>query len=95
MQPEKGSTNIRKHISKVNIQLCILNSNTTQKKYLICCNNELNRFGIKLRMDITGSQGIYPGKFPVLRSSLVKLLENLDTFDLKPLENIYINTQFT
>jgi hypothetical protein len=40
-------------------------------------------------MDITGSQGIYPGKFSVLCSGLVKLLENLDTFDLKPLEKIY------
>jgi hypothetical protein len=66
--------------------LLTLNSDTAQKKYLVCCNNELNRFGLKLCIDITGSQGIYPGKFSVLCSGLVKLLENLNTFDLKTSE---------
>jgi hypothetical protein len=54
-----------------------------QLEYLISCNNELNSFGLKLSTDITGSQGIYPGKLPVLCSCLVKLFENLYAFHLK------------
>lgn len=57
-----------------------------QLEYLISCNNELNSFGLKLSTDITGSQGIYPGKLPVFCSCLVKLFENLYTFYLKKIE---------
>jgi hypothetical protein len=51
-------------------------------KYLICGDNQLNWFGIKLPSYITSPQRIYPSQLSVFCLCLIELLEHLNTFNL-------------
>jgi hypothetical protein len=53
------------------------------RSYLICCDDKLNRLGIKLSSDVTSSQGIYPSQLPMLCFCLIKLLEYFNAFYLR------------
>ncbi len=60
------------------MQLCL----ELFRKYLICGDNQLNWFCIKLPSYITSPQRIYPSQLSVFCLRLIELLEHLNTFNL-------------